>query len=575
MSLTILKSKDNWVINNGDIGSISGGVFNPSATTPGGGTITATYAKNGASDTASVTVFEVQSISVAPVTANLTSGQTQNFSATVLDESSVNRTSLVSGEISWSADSVLGSLSPTTGSASTLTAGQVDASGKVTASIDGKSGEANVTVVAPETFTININNTAAKDDDNIGVGENIPITIVSSNPKSSKTVVIKSNNMQKAYFGNQSASASITLSQGSGTVSIYGGQTASSAKNDVNIYVVGGDGLIHLSDVYLTVVSGVNVSYGQNILFANGQHAAVISGKVKVPAIASIPVMFNVENKNNPGTSVGSLNPKELLTSNNGIAQAVYVSGTTTWHDDVAFKVKGTNYTTSLQVFNYGHADLHDFTDIYSEYNDQMFKISTITVDQINKFLDNAPGNGKPSILRDFKEWHVYSGILPQRFLAAEMIKHYCDIYQINPKIVLAIIERETGLVSFSGEINEVIPGNGNVARECLKNPMGINPDLFPIKDFDYSTSLGVQTLNSLFNTVNTDIKNNGYHSAYLVHYYTKNKYQPTIYSYTACTGVQWKYNPSLNGDFDEGVKAWQGALAFIDIFRRQASFWK
>ena len=549
-----------WVINNGDIGSISGGVFNPSATTPGGGTITATYAKNGASDTASVTVFEVQSISVAPVTANLTSGQTQNFSATVLDESSVNRTSLVSGEISWSADSVLGSLSPTTGSASTLTAGQVDASGKVTASIDGKSGEANVTVVAPETFTININNTAAKDDDNIGVGENIPITIVSSNPKSSKTVVIKSNNMQKAYFGNQSASASITLSQGSGTVSIYGGQTASSAKDDVNIFIVGSDGQSHLTDAHLTVIKMGGVSCGQNILFADGQYLTVISAVIKNPAVENISVQHKAENKSNLGTSIGLVSPFESTTSDSGVAQTVYTSGTSTWHDNIDCKAKGATSVNTIVVYNYQYANIHDFSAIESKYNDANFvenRSATILQPKIEAFLGliGSPLYGKK----------YYSSIIDFKgTLCSQIIAEACSVNHVSPKFVCATIQKESNLIE-----NPEAIGNFNYPMNSPKKGDfrdDINEGINILKvNFDAAQALGLPFR----------IDDTRFRWGVPINY-TSSQYKVYFYVYNCVTAIQYKFNPDIATDKVEGDPKGNdsGPCRVPIIYKRQLPTW-
>ena len=100
----------------------------------------------------SVTAGALTTIAVSPSSASVAEGGTQIFSATGLDAYG----NLVSVDPSWATTVSGASISPSTGSSTTFTAGQSSGSGNVTATADGLSGFASVTVTSLSSMVVTV-----------------------------------------------------------------------------------------------------------------------------------------------------------------------------------------------------------------------------------------------------------------------------------------------------------------------------------------------------------------------------------------------------------------------------------
>src|SRR5213079_1429559 len=120
-----------------------------SGVTPGSATITAT--SEGKSATASITVTDipVTSVDVTPPTATVQAGQTVQLTATPKD---VNGTALSGRAVTWSSSNT----SVATVNSSGLVSGVTPGSATITATSEGKSGTASVTVTQVPVATVSV-----------------------------------------------------------------------------------------------------------------------------------------------------------------------------------------------------------------------------------------------------------------------------------------------------------------------------------------------------------------------------------------------------------------------------------
>ncbi|HEV2750218.1 MAG TPA: Ig-like domain-containing protein [Gemmatimonadales bacterium] len=130
-----------WSSDNGAVATVSGAGL---VTAAGAGSATITALSEGQSGTASVTVSSVPvaSVTVSPATASLTVGQTAQLTATPKD---ANGNPLVGRPVTWTTSNGSVATVNTTGLVSAAGAG----SATITATSEGQSGTAAVTVTAP------------------------------------------------------------------------------------------------------------------------------------------------------------------------------------------------------------------------------------------------------------------------------------------------------------------------------------------------------------------------------------------------------------------------------------------
>lgn len=133
----------------------SGTVFYYKDKKAGSDTLTASASGwTSATKTVSVTAGTVARVAVTPGSVSLGEGATQTFTATAYDAFTNPVTSGVTP--AWSTTVPGGKVSPTSGTSTTFTAPSTAATGKVTATADGKSGSATVTVTAQPSMTVTI-----------------------------------------------------------------------------------------------------------------------------------------------------------------------------------------------------------------------------------------------------------------------------------------------------------------------------------------------------------------------------------------------------------------------------------
>lgn len=147
-------------------------------TAAGSPTVTASAAGwSSAALAVSVAPGALTAITVSPSTATVASGANQVFTATGYDAYG----NQVSVDPSWTTTVPGASLSQSTGTSTTFTAGQGAASGQVTASADGVSGSATVTVNSLSTMSVTVTSGAAKKK---GPNYHVPLTVTADDASS-------------------------------------------------------------------------------------------------------------------------------------------------------------------------------------------------------------------------------------------------------------------------------------------------------------------------------------------------------------------------------------------------------
>jgi subtilase family serine protease len=120
------------------------------------GTATLTASATGAtsgSTTMTVVAAGAKSVSVSPALVNVPVNQKQTFTVTATDQ--YNNSADVSGA-SWTMAGAIGSISPSSGAQTTLTAGSAPANGQVTATVNGHSATADVTVTGLLSMSVSV-----------------------------------------------------------------------------------------------------------------------------------------------------------------------------------------------------------------------------------------------------------------------------------------------------------------------------------------------------------------------------------------------------------------------------------
>ena len=197
--------------------------------TVGSATIAATQVGKSGSATLTVTPPVLQSISVAPATASIAPGQTQQFTAigTYSDGSAANLT----GTVAWQSSNT----SVATVNSSGLATGVAAGTATITAAQDGKSGSATLTVVARVLQSI----TVAPATASVAVGQTQQFTATANysdgtTANLTSTVVWKSGNNKVAAVNNAGLAKGIA----SGTATITASQMGKSGTATLTVIAV-------------------------------------------------------------------------------------------------------------------------------------------------------------------------------------------------------------------------------------------------------------------------------------------------------------------------------------------------
>jgi uncharacterized protein YjdB len=210
-----------WSSDNGSVATVSGtGLVSAS----GAGTATITATSEGKSGTASVTVssIPVASVTVSPATASLSVGQTAQLTATPKD---ANGNPLLGRPVTWqSSDNTIATVN-SSGLVTGVAAGAVT----ITATSEGKSGTASITVAGAPVATVTVTPASAS----VQAGQTVQLMATlkdaNGNILTGRVVTWSSNNTSVAgvnssglVTGNTAGSATITAtSEGkSGTSAI-------------------------------------------------------------------------------------------------------------------------------------------------------------------------------------------------------------------------------------------------------------------------------------------------------------------------------------------------------------------
>src|SRR5205807_309673 len=197
-----------WTSSNTSVATVStSGLV--SGVTPGSATITAT--SEGKSGTASITVTDVPvaSVAVSPPTATVQHGQTVQLTATARE---LNGTALSGRAVTWSSSNT----SVATVSISGLVSGVTPGSATITATSEGKSGTASVTVTEVPVATVAVSPPTAS----IQQGQTVQLTATlkdaNGNTLSGRTVTWSSSNTSVATVNSSGLVSGVT--PGSATI---------------------------------------------------------------------------------------------------------------------------------------------------------------------------------------------------------------------------------------------------------------------------------------------------------------------------------------------------------------------
>ena len=243
----------------------------------GSATITAT--SEGQSGTAAITVVHtpVASVTVAPASATLNEGQTQQLTATLRD---ANGNVLTGRSITWSSSNS----SAATVSASGLVTGKVAGSATITATSEGQSGTAAITVVHAPVASVTVTPASAT----VTTGSTVQLTATpkdaNGNPLTGRTVTWSSSNTSVATVngsglvsGVAAGSATITAtSEGqSGTSAITVTPPGTSQFGHVFVVTEENTDYVDVTSSSMPYLTGLAAQYGLATQFYANTHPSI------------------------------------------------------------------------------------------------------------------------------------------------------------------------------------------------------------------------------------------------------------------------------------------------------------
>src|SRR5438094_482692 len=209
-----------WSSSNTAVASVNAGGF---VTSSAAGSATITAASEGKSGTSAITVTSVPvaSVTVSPAPASVQAGQTVQLSATPKD---VNGNPLTGRTITWSSSNT----SVATVNSSGLVSGVVAGSATITATSEGQSGTAAITVTSVPVASVTVSPASAS----VQQGQTVQLTAtpkdVNGNPLTGRTITWSSSNTSVATV-NSSGLVSCVVA-GSATITATSeGQSGTSA----------------------------------------------------------------------------------------------------------------------------------------------------------------------------------------------------------------------------------------------------------------------------------------------------------------------------------------------------------
>ena len=209
-----------WSSSNPSVASVNTGGF---VTSSAAGSATITAASEGKSGTAAITVTSVPvaSVTVSPASATVVAGQTVQLTATPKD---VNGNPLTGRTITWSSSNT----SVATVNASGLVSGVVAGSATITATSEGQSGTAAITVTSVPVAAVTVSPATAS----VQAGQAVQLTATpkdaNGNPLAGRTITWSSSNTSVATVSSSGLVSGVVA--GSATITATSeGQSGTSA----------------------------------------------------------------------------------------------------------------------------------------------------------------------------------------------------------------------------------------------------------------------------------------------------------------------------------------------------------
>ena len=209
-----------WSSSNTAVASVNAGGF---VTSSAAGSATITAASEGKSGTSAITVTSVPvaSVTVSPAPASVQAGQTLQLTATPKD---VNGNPLTGRTITWSSSNT----SVATVNSSGLVSGVVAGSATITATSEGQSGTAAITVTSVPVASVTVSPASAS----VQAGQTVQLTAtpkdVNGNPLTGRTITWSSSNTSVATVNSSGLVSGVVA--GSATITATSeGQSGTSA----------------------------------------------------------------------------------------------------------------------------------------------------------------------------------------------------------------------------------------------------------------------------------------------------------------------------------------------------------
>jgi len=398
-----------WTTSDGTIASVSSSGLVTGVAAGGPVTITATSEGQSGTATVNVTVAPVASVTVTPATASVAMSQTVQLTATPKD---ANGNPLTGRAISWSSsDNTIATVN-----SSGLVTGVAAGSVTITATSEGKSGTASVTVTGPPVASVTVTPPSAS----VQAGQTVQLTATlkdaNGNILTGRVVTWSSNNTSVA---NVNSSGLVTANTaGSATITATSeGKTGTSAITVTAVPVAS----VTVTPATASVPTGGTVQLTATPKDANGNPLSgrTITWQSSNSAIASV-------NGSGLVTGVASGGPATITATSEGqsgsAAVTVTAASATQFGHVFVVTEENTDYvdvTSSSMPYLTGLAAQYGLaTQYYANTHPSIgnyFELATgqiLTNDDGSSTIENVP-NIVRSLLAAGKTWKSYAESIP------------------------------------------------------------------------------------------------------------------------------------------------------------------